>query len=131
MEAVKNLFTVTTMDKEIEEEFYNFFVKWDLLNLTTNAHKTGVIKVTDSDARAVINFGGAYNKDLKEFSEVMDYAQDNKSHEQAIFKVIYGVKSFQKLMNNIRKINRFVKNEIDSEHQYNRWNIVFYNKKLI
>lgn len=124
------IFEVTTVNEELEKEFNDFFTKWDLLPMFTNAHRTGTIRVSDSDARAVINSGGAYNKDLKKFSEIMDYAQDNKMYEQAVFSVIYGVKSFQKLMSNVRKVINYIEREIYTEHQYNRWNIVYYTEQL-
>ena len=125
------VFEVLTVDEELAKEFNDFFTKWDLLPLFTNEHRTGKIKVTDADARAVTNHGGAYNKDLKLFSELMDYAQDNKSYEQALFKVLYGAKSFQKLMNNIRNVSKHIRNEIQQDRQHNRWNIVFYDKRIL
>ena len=125
------VFEILTVNDELAKEFNDFFTKWDLLPLFTDEHRTGKIKVTDSDARAVTNHGGAYNKQLKEFSELMDYAQDNKSYQEALFKVLHGAKSFQKLMNNIKKVSRYVKNEIQTDRQHNRWNIVFYDKKLL
>ena len=125
------LFEVLSMDDEVNREFNNFFYKWDLIPLTNNDHKTGNIRVTDNDARAVINYGGAYNKDLKKFSEYLNYADDNKAYERAIFSIIDNVKSFQKLMINIRKVNRFIETQIALEDQHKQWNIVYYNDKLL
>lgn len=130
MEKFKNLFTVTTVKEEVEEEFFNFFVKWDLFPLTTDSHRTGTIKVTDSDARAVFNHGGAYNKDLKKLSELMNHVNGNKAFDRAIFSLIEEVKYFQKFMVNVRKVNNYIEREIMLEHQYNRWNIVYYTEDL-
>lgn len=130
MEQVKLLFDVKTINEELENEFYNFFVKWDLLALTTDAHRTSSITVTDADARAVTNYGGAYNKDLKKLSELMNYATTNLSYQQAIFSLIEEPKSFQRFMNKVRKVNNYIEREIRLEHQFNRWNVVFYEDDL-
>lgn len=130
MQIREPIFEVTTVNDEVENEFHSFFTKWDLLPMLTDWNRTGTIKVTDSDARSVINSGGKYNKELKKFSELLDYAKDNKAYQRAMFTVIEGVKSFQKLMNNVRKITNYIEREIYLEHQYNRWNIVYYTEDL-
>lgn len=125
-----NLFEVLSIDEEVNKEFNDFFTKFDLLPLFTNEHRTGKITVTYTDARSVIMSGGSYNKELKKFKDVLTYAQDNKKYESAVFKIIYGVKTFQGLMNKIKKVRRYIQHEIQINHAYNTWNIVFYSDQL-
>lgn len=125
-----NLFNVKSMNDELVKEFYNFFPKYDLLSLFTNEHKASPITVTDNDVRSVVQPHGKYNRDLKQFTDYLKLGQYNKTYEEAIFSLIEKPRSFQALMLNIRKIMRFIDSEIDSEHKFNTWNIVFYNKQV-
>lgn len=130
MDAIKNLFDVKTTNEELEQEFYNFFVRWNLTPLFTDAHRAGTITVTDLDARAVVNYHGAYSGDLRKLGNLMKLGQDNKAYQRAIFSIIYDRKSFRKLMITIREVNNTIEHEIKSEHMYNLWNIVYYTKGL-
>ena len=115
---------------ELDQEFQNFFYKNGLTPLFTNEHRAGTISVTYVDAKSVVNKGGAYQKILKKFSDYLVLAQDNKSYEEAIFEVIYKSRTFQKLINNIKKVMDFIDSQIDNEHMFNTWNIVFYTKSV-
>lgn len=115
---------------ELEGDFNNFFYSNNLIALFTNEHRAGTITYTYTDARSVINEKGRYAKDLKTFSDILSTAVDNKSYEEAIFKVIYNVSTFQKFMVNVRKIIRGYAS-VDNEHLFNFWNIVFYTKEII
>lgn len=131
MKQVIQVFDYKFIDDELEDNFNDFFTNFDLLALFTNEHRTGKISVSYVEARSVINPGGAYNKVLKDFHDKLSYAQGNKKYEQAIFQIIYGAKSFTTVMNRIKKLNRFIDNEINIEHSYNTWNIVFYDNSLL
>ena len=115
---------------ELDQEFQNFFYKNGLTPLFTNEHRAGTISVTYIDAKSVVNKGGSYQKILKKFADYLVLAQDNKSYEEAIFEVIYKARTFQKLINNIKKVMAFIDSQIDSEHLFNTWNIVFYTKSV-
>ena len=117
-------------DEELENEFNNFFYKYNLTSLFTNEHRAGSITVTYVDARSVINTGGSYHETLKEFADLLTIGNDNKSYEEALFKIIYESRSFQSFMKKIKDLLEYVKT-IDPEQLNNLWNIVFYNKDLI
>src|SRR5699024_6405546 len=114
---------------ELETEFNNFFHKYNLTSLFTNEHRAGSISVTYVDARSVINENGSYHHTLKEFADLLSIANDNKSYEEALFKIIYEARSFQGMMKTIKKLMDYIKT-IDPEHMFNLWNIVFYNKEV-
>lgn len=139
-----NLFTFKFYNPELEEEFYNFFNKYNLTSLFTNDYRAPGIVVSLPDAQSVVKTsgkfyvqnglrvetGGSYHELLKKFSDYLIIAQDNKSYEEAIFKIIYNARTFQKLINNIKKVMSFIDSEIDNEHKFNAWNIVFYTKSV-
>ncbi len=114
---------------ELEEEFNNFFHKYNLTPLFTNEHRAGSISVTYLDAKSVINAGGSYHETLKEFADLLSIANDNKAYEEALFKIIYEARSFQGLMITIKKLMKYIQT-IDDNHLFNLWNIVFYNKDV-
>lgn len=116
-------------NEELETEFNNFFYKYNLTSLFTNEHRAGSISVTYVDARSVINTGGSYHETLKEFADLLTIGNDNKSYEEALFKIIYEARSFQSFMKKIRDLLNFAKT-IDSKHLKNLWNIVFYKKDV-
>ena len=116
-------------DDELETEFNNFFHKYNLTSLFTNEHRAGSISVTYVDARSVINTGGSYHNTLKEFADLLTIGNDNKSFEEALFKIIYESRSFQAFMKKIKDLLNYAKT-IDPEHLENLWNIVFYNKDV-
>src|SRR5699024_3609639 len=114
---------------ELETEFNNFFHKYNLTSLFTNEHRAGSITVTYVDARSVINENGSYHNTLKEFADYLSIANDNKSYEEALFKIIYEARSFQGFVKTIKKLLDYMKS-IDPDHLFNLWNIVFYNKEV-
>lgn len=116
-------------DEELEEEFNNFFHRYNLNSLFTNEHRAGSISVTYVDAKSVINTGGSYHETLKQFADYLTLGNDNQSYEEALFKLIFESRSFQMLMMKIKKLMDFI-NTIKPEHLFNLWNIVFYNKDI-
>lgn len=129
MEQKFQLFEPRYNDDELDEEFHNFFYKYNLTSLFTNDHRAGSISVTYVDAKSVVNTGGSYHETLKEFADLLAIGNDNKSYEEALFKIIYEARSFQGMMRTIRKLMDYIKT-IDPEHLFNLWNIVFYNKEV-
>lgn len=129
MEDKFQIFEPRFNDEELESEFNNFFHKYNLTPLFTNEHRAGSISVTYVDARSVINTTGSYHKTLKEFSDLLTIANDNKSYEESLFKIIYEARSFQGLMKTIKKLMDNIKT-IDPSHMFNLWNIVWYNKEV-
>lgn len=123
------VFNTLTRNEELDDEFHNFFYKYNLTALFTNEHRASQIKVTDLDARSVVNSSGAYHEILKTFSDILSTGIDNQKYEEAVFKIIYTASTFQKMMNSIKKIIEEYKTTLD-DHLFNFWNIVFYNKGL-
>lgn len=117
-------------DDELEEEFNNFFSKNNLESLFTNDYRAGNITVTYVDARSVINTGGSYHKTLIDFADYLSLSNDNMMYEDSLFKVLYNARTFQQLMQNIRKVMKYIES-IPANLLYNMWNIVFYNKDLL
>ena len=111
-------------NEELEKEFNDFFYKYNLTSLFTNEHRAGSISVTYVDARSVINTGGSYHETLKEFADLLTIGNDNKSYEEALFKIIYEARSFQSFMKKIRDLLNYAKT-LDSKDLNNLWNIVF------
>lgn len=131
MENKLHIFEPRFDNEELEKEFNNFFYKYNLTPLFTNEHRSTPISVTYLDAKSVFNPTGSYHKILKDFSDYLLYSTNNKSYEDAIFKLLYQSRSFQALINNIKKLKNFIETGIDVNHMYNMWNIVFYNKEII
>lgn len=123
------LFEYRFNDEELEEEFNNFFYKYNLTALFTNEHRAGNITVTWVDARSVINPNGSYHRILKDFADLLSIGNDNKAYEEALFKIIYEARSFQGMMNTIKKLLDYA-NTIETDYKFNLWNIVFYNKEV-
>ena len=123
-----NIFDFKFSNEELQNEFLNFFPKFDLMPLFTNEHRSNNISVTYLDARSVIS-NGKYARDLKDLSDILSLQTTNKSYEEAIFSIIYRASTFQKLMANIRKLNaEFAKTEDGKIGNF--WNIVFYSNIL-
>lgn len=124
------IFTPKYNNDELEEEFHNFFHKYNLTSLFTNEHRTSDITVTYVDARSVISTSGSYHNTLKEFADFLSIANDNKSYEEAVLRIIDKVSSFQALMNYIKKHINFIMSQIDDDHMWNMWNIIWYADEL-
>lgn len=123
------IFDSKVVDEEIENEFHAFFYNFNLTALFTNEHRAGSISVSYVDMKSVLNEGGKNRKTLLEFADILSMANDNKTYEEAIFKLIHDSRSFQGLMNNIKKYLNFIK-QIEPEHMFNMWNVVWYAKEL-
>ena len=115
-------------NEELSNEFHKFFYTNDLLPLFTNEHRAGTIRVTWTDARSVVG-DGAYAKDLHELSELLKIGIDNKKYEEAVFKILYEARSFQRMMNIIRDLIQYHRT-IEEKYKHNWWNIVYYTKTL-
>lgn len=114
-------------NEELEDEFQNFFTNYNLKPLFTNEHKATGISVTWVDAKSVVNSGGSYHNTLKEFSDFLTRANDNKMYEEATFRILYECNSFQSLIRNIKRHMEYMKT-FRPEHEFNSWNIVWYSK---
>lgn len=123
------VFDVISTNTELEKQFYKTLKNFNIDSLFTNEHRSTPIKVTDNDLRAVVNEKGAYHDILKEFSSYLSMANDNKSYEEAVFRILYNARSFQGLMNNIKKHMKYIDSIIE-DRKFNTWNIVWYNKEL-
>lgn len=116
-------------DQELEYEFNNFFYKYNLDSLFTNEHRAGQINVSYVEAKSIVNKDGKYHNLFKNFTDYLLMAQDNKSYEEAIFKILYKSRSFQGLANNIKKIMTYI-DGIEEDKKFNTWNIVWYTKEV-
>ena len=129
MEQQFYLFEYRFNNEELEQEFNDFFHSNNLNPLFTNEHMAGSITVTYVDAKSVLNEGGSYQKTLKDFAELLTLANDNKSFEEAMFRIIYEARSFQGFMRKLKQLVDFIKT-VNEQHKHNIWNIVWYKKDL-
>lgn len=124
-----NVFEVRSLNEELEGEFHNFFRKYNLEPLFTDEHRMNHnITVSDNELRAVVNTHGKSHDVLKEFSNFLSQADDNKAYERAVFKILYMSKSMTGLVNNIRNHMDYIKS-LPPEKLFNLWNIVYYDKQ--
>ena len=129
MEQKFYLFEYRFNNEELEQEFNDFFHANNLNPLFTNEYMAGSITVTYVDAKSVLNEGGSYQKTLKDFAELLTLANDNKSFEEAMFRIIYEAKSFQGMMRKLKQLVDYIKT-VDEHNKHNIWNIVWYKKDL-
>lgn len=115
-------------NEELDNEFHNFFYKYNLTPLFTNEHRASPISVTYVDARSVVG-GGSYSKILLDLADLISIGNDNKSYEEALFRLIYKPTTFQSFMNYVKKHIELI-SSIDDDHIHNLWNIVWYAKEL-
>lgn len=120
-------------DDKTQEQFQLFFKEFNLLPLFSDAHRTGDIAVRLPDIQSVLN-NKTYAKELKEFSNILDIVgrdgKRNQNFNETIFRIIYNVGTFQKMMNRIKKFNNEYKNTaLGLAHNF--WNIVHYTDDLI
>lgn len=123
-----SVFDYNFNNPELEEEFNNFFFKNGLLPLFTDEHRSTPIKVGYSEAVGVIK--GAYKEDLKTLANKLMTAVDNKSYQEMMLKIIYNSGTVNNLMRRVRKLNDYIKNDILDKHQFNKWNITWYDKTI-
>ena len=116
-------------NEELSNEFHAFFYKNNLTPLFTDEYMASPISVTYVDAKSVLNEGGSYQKTLKEFADLLTIGNDNKSYEEAMFRIIHEARSFQSFMNKIKDLINYIKT-VDERYKHNTWNIVWYNKDL-
>ena len=124
-----SIFEYGFTNEEIQKEFNDFFFKYGLEPLFTNEHQAGSIKVALPFAQSILNVGGANRRLFLELADYLMMAQDNKSFEEAVFRMIYEARTFQGLINKVKKIVNYIRT-ISVEHLHNTWNIVWYNKDL-
>ena len=130
MAEIFHIFSYKFNDEELEQNFNEFFNIYNLNPIFTNEHRASPISVSYIDAKSVVNTTGKYHNVLKNFSDYVNSAMDNKMYESALFKMIYQANSFQGLINIVIKIMKHIQNEIDNKHLFNTWNIVWYTKEV-
>ena len=130
MSEIFHIFSYKFNDEELEQNFNDFFNKYNLTPIFTNEHRASPITVSYLDARSIVKEGGKYNNLFKNFSDYVNTAMDNKMYESALFKMIYQANSFQGLMGIVTRIMKHIQNEIDNKHLFNTWNIVWYTKEV-
>lgn len=118
------------MNEELEKEFYKIFDIYDLHGLFNNEDLAGPISVSYTEARALVNSGGAYHDNFKNFHDYLKMAKENKKYEEAVFNIIYKSNSLQKMNNLLKETMTFIDNDINPEHLYNTWNIVHYAEQF-
>jgi len=115
---------------EIENGFIKFFKANNLDPMFTNENRTAPIKVSYVDAKSVINEKGKYAKYLRDISDILSVGQNNQMYNEATFKILNEATTFQKMMNNIRRILNQYHVKTWDKHKKNIWNIVYYTKDL-
>lgn len=124
------LFDIRSMDEERIQEFFSFFYRNNLMKIFVNEHEVTQIVTGDNDLRAVTNVEGAYRKDLETLSKHLQMASGNLRYEEALTSIIEKPRTFLQLMQNIRKLNRYIQQDINAIHGFNTWNIVYYDTEL-
>lgn len=140
-------------DDELYQEFLNFFETYGLLPLFTNEHRAGSITVTYVDARSVVLRGGdkdrmlnspkeaerkkakfyqskgdgADRKTLLKFADYLQLYNDNQMYEDDLFFIIYESKTFRQMIERIKKLMRYIDHQMKKEHEFNMWNVVWYD----
>lgn len=117
-------------DEDLENDFNDYMASDDMIALFTEEHLIPTISVSYIEAKSIVNEHGAYRKIFDDFKDYLNNQIDNKAYNEAILRVIYNPKSIQALTNNMKKVMRFKKTEVLPEHEFNFWNIVYYNKNL-
>ena len=117
-------------NEELENEFIKFFKANNLDPMFTNENRTAPIKVSYVDAKSVINEKGKYAKYLRDISDILSVGQNNQMYNEATFKILNEATTFQKMMNNIRRILNQYNVKTWDKHKKNIWNIVYYTKDL-
>ena len=130
MSEIFHIFSYNFNNEELEQNFNDFFNKYNLTPIFTNEHRASTITVSYLDARSIVKEGGKYNNLFKNFSDYVNTAMDNKMYESALFKMIYQANSFRGLVNIVTRIMKYIQNEIDNKHLFNTWNIVWYTKEV-
>lgn len=124
-----DIFNERFNDEELSNEFHAFFYKNNLTPLFTDEYMASPISVTYVDAKSVVNDGGSYQKTLEEFADLLTIANDNKSYEEAMFRIIQEARSFQSFIKKLKELINYLKT-VDERYTHNTWNIVWYNKEL-
>ena len=130
MAEIFHIFSYKFNDEELEQNFNDFFNMYNLTPIFTNEHRASPISVSYIDAKSVVNTTGKYHNLLKNFSDYVNTAMDNKMYESALFKMIYQANSFQGLIGIVNRIMKHIENDIDNKHLFNTWNIVWYTKEV-
>ena len=117
-------------NEELENEFIKFFKANNLDPMFTNENRTAPIKVSYVDAKSVINDKGKYAKYLRNISDILSVGQNNQMYNEATFKILNEATTFQKMMNNIKRILNQYNVKTWDKHKKNIWNIVYYTKDL-
>lgn len=129
MEQQFTIFEFKTLNEEIIQQFHDYFTSNDLTKLFTNEYRASPITVTDLEARSLIKGGNKANRVFKEFRDVLEWASNNKMYESAVFKIIHEPRTFTKMVSMIEELLNYIQSEINVEHLFNMWNIVWYDKE--
>src|SRR5699024_7496560 len=125
-----HIFSYKFNDEELEQNFNDFFNIYNLTPIFTNEHRASPISASYINAKSVFNKTEKYHNLLKNFSDYVNTAMDNKMYESALFKMIYQANSFQGLIGIVNRIMKHIENDIDNKHLFNTWNIVWYTKEV-
>lgn len=124
--ATFQIFNPLFNDEQLEEDFQDFFTRYGLDPLFSKEHRAQHnITVTWTDARSVVNPGGSYHRVLTNFADMLSIAHNNQNFDTVLFQVLYYAKTFQKMINNIKKIiDEF--SVMPEKFLHNMWNAVKY-----
>ena len=126
-----SIFSPRFNNEELENKVNEFFNYNGLLPLFTNEQRANHIQLSYIEAKELINPNSKKSRVLKEFGEhYLQIGQDNKSYEEALFKILYESRSLTGMVNKIARYNAYIKNQIGVGYLHNTWNIVWYNKEL-
>lgn len=137
---------------EIENAFEEFIEYNGLSPLFTDEHRANPIKVGLTHARSVVNIAeeyeyhytdkrnnkqytrirqrkeGASRKPLLEMADILLTATDNQQYKDIMFFFIDKPTDFNGFMAMLKNALAYINGKIDDKHQYNKWNIVWYNR---
>lgn len=124
------VFSHSTVDETLIEEFEKVMKDFELSSLFTEEHKSTSIKVDYLDLKSVINKSGASVSHLQDFSKFIQTSDDNKMYASVMLRTLNTPRTFKQMMNIIKKTNDYISHKIADEHMFNMWNIVWYNEDL-
>ena len=121
-----DLFDFITNDETLIREFNRFWHIYGLMPALSNANRVPNIKISDNDARSVVNPGGSFNRTLLEFANVLSINNYSNHYEVSLGKALEIANgSLQKYINVIRKHILPVIEDGETEEEA-KWRVVWY-----
>lgn len=115
-------------DEQLEENFEKQIQSLNIEPIFTYEHRSTPIKVNWAEARSIVN-GTSYYQTFAKFSDYVHMNVDNKSYDNALFKLLYSSNTIQGMVNIMKRIMD-VHDNADENRKHNTWNIVYYTENV-